>query len=218
MLNVAAVHPSANAAAVAPLFSWKQVINSSANFPLSSLTIITVTCTCMCLCGGLCFPGRVFDSLCCEVLLRSRGCVGEDWMNESLSQVVRWWRHWSRVSGNQPAGGRRSSLWPLIQFSTEQRGPASLFLSSPPPPEWDHRVLLAKTNLRFSSSVMLRRRFSDPLLLLSKSFLLFSSLNDSKGQILRLFWEGELNIPVEKRFIFVECLNLKLWIFQEGFQ
>lgn len=29
-------------------------------------------------CVGLCFPGRAFDSLCCEVSLRSRRCVGED--------------------------------------------------------------------------------------------------------------------------------------------
>lgn len=72
---------------------------------------------CVCLCGGLCFPGRAFDSLCCEVLLRSRRCVGEDWMNESLSQVVRWWRRWSSVSGNQPDGGRHRSRWPLIHFS-----------------------------------------------------------------------------------------------------
>lgn len=78
------------------------------------------------------------------------------------------------------------SLWPLIQFSTEQRGPASLFLSSPPPPEWDHHTLLAKTNLQFSSSVMLRRRFTDPLLLLSKSCLLLSSLNYNKGQVFYL--------------------------------
>lgn len=76
------------------------------------------------------------------------------------------------------------SLWSLIQFSTEQCGPASRFLSSPPPPKWDHHTLLAKTNLQFSSSVMLRRRFTDPLLLLSKSCLLFSSLNYNKGQVL----------------------------------
>lgn len=101
--------------------------------------------------GFVFFPGTAFDSLRCEVLLRSRRCVGEDRMTESLSQVVRWWRHWSRVAGNQPAGGRCSSLWPLIQFSAEQRGPASLFVFSPPPSEWDHHTLLVKTNLQFLS-------------------------------------------------------------------
>ncbi|KAK5847866.1 hypothetical protein PBY51_016961 [Eleginops maclovinus] len=36
-----------------------------------------------------------------------------------------------------------------------------------PPPEWVPHVLLEETNLQMSCSVMLRRRFSDPVPLLS---------------------------------------------------
>lgn len=42
------------------------------------------------------------------------------------------------VSGNQPAGGTRSSLWPLIRFRA-----VALFLSSPPPTEWDRSAAVS---------------------------------------------------------------------------
>lgn len=113
--NLAAAHPQAPP----PFYRISHELVTKLFFCLrwQSLLRHVHVSVCVCLCGGLCFPGRAFDSLCCEVLLRSRRCVGEDWMNESLSQVVRWWRRWSSVSGNQPDGGRHRSRWPLIHFS-----------------------------------------------------------------------------------------------------
>lgn len=115
--NLAAAHPQAPPPP--PFYRISHELVTKLFFCLrwQSLLRHVHVSVCVCLCGGLCFPGRAFDSLCCEVLLRSRRCVGEDWMNESLSQVVRWWRRWSSVSGNQPDGGRHRSRWPLIHFS-----------------------------------------------------------------------------------------------------
>ena len=66
-------------------------------------------------------------------------------------------------SGNHPAGDRRTSLWPLIQFDLNSAARSQSSLSWPRPPEWDHRcTLLAKTNLLGHSVVLRRRGFSAP--------------------------------------------------------
>lgn len=78
---------------------------------------------------------------------------------------------WVALTGCRMMKALIQGLWQSTGWRQTQQPLALVWppsLASPPLPEWHRHVLLAKTNLQFSSSVMLRRRFSAPLLLLSK--------------------------------------------------
>lgn len=89
---------------------------------------------CLCCVWACVFLPAFFGSLCCEVLSRSRRCVGEEWMNE-----------WVALAGLSDDGGANpaslavdqaaSGLWFSLTPNSEARTP---------PPEWDHSGLLAR--------------------------------------------------------------------------